>query len=224
MAVAVALFGVDLRTAEPQTTAPTYYKVQDLGTIPGATYSPPTSEPYGINDSGHVVGNAAHSSFTYCEWGYCSEYIVGHAFLYDGAMKDLGEGGFTSGATDINSSGHVVANFVDGNWVSHAYLYKDGKMTDLGLGGPDSQAYGINDSDQVVGSHKSLAIHTYHAFLYDESATPKMKDLGLLGGTYKAITLTARPWASITLARSLAVSAYTDSSHLHAFLYIGPMG
>ena len=58
----------------------------------GATAIPPSS-PYGINDLGHVVGNAAHSSFTYCEWGYCSEYVVGHAFLYDGAMKDFGRGG-----------------------------------------------------------------------------------------------------------------------------------
>jgi hypothetical protein len=62
LAVAVALFGVGLRTAEPQTTSPSYYKVQDLGTIPGATYSPPTSKPSGINDFGHVVGYAVLSS------------------------------------------------------------------------------------------------------------------------------------------------------------------
>jgi hypothetical protein len=44
----------DSRDAE--TTAPSNYKVQDLGTLPEATYSPPTSAPYGINDFGHVVG------------------------------------------------------------------------------------------------------------------------------------------------------------------------
>jgi probable HAF family extracellular repeat protein len=219
LAVAVALFGVGLRTAEPQTTAPSYYKVQDLGTLPGATYSPPTSEPSGINDSGHVVGYAALSSFPYCEWGYCSEYVVGHAFLYDGAMKDLGEGGFTSSATDINNSGHVVANFVDGNWVSHAYLYKDGKMTDLGLGGPDSQAYGINDSDQVVGESQVAGTDNYHAFLYDERATPKMKDLGLLGGTYRSYYSNSQAMAINNKGQVVGFSAYTDSNHIHAFLY-----
>src|SRR5687768_18429887 len=63
VAVAVALFGAGLRTAEPQTTATIYYKVQDLGTVPGATYSLPTSVPYGINDSGHVVGDGDHKYF-----------------------------------------------------------------------------------------------------------------------------------------------------------------
>ena len=67
-AVAVAFFWSGSKPqSEPQTTAPSYYKVQDLDFVPGATYSPPTSVPYGINDFGQVVGNAAHSSFTYCE-------------------------------------------------------------------------------------------------------------------------------------------------------------
>jgi probable HAF family extracellular repeat protein len=91
----VVLFGVGIRTAETQTTpttsTTTYYKVQDLGTLPGATYSPPTSVPYGINNSGHVVGYAALSGYSYYDGGYPSEYVIGHAFLYkDGVMKDLG--------------------------------------------------------------------------------------------------------------------------------------
>ena len=192
---AVALFGVGIRSAETQISAPTYFKVQDLGTLPGATYSPPTSVPYGINDSGHVVGYAALSSFPYCEWGYCSEYVVDHAFLYDGAMKDLGEGGFDSIATDINNSGHVVANFVDGNWSSHAFLYKDGVRTELGtLGGTDSQANGINNSGQVVGWSAADDIGHQHAFLYKDGV---MTDLGTFGGA-----ATAGPMASIPLARS----------------------
>src|SRR5829696_4236131 len=87
------IFGLGIRTAETQTTpasTTTYYKVQDLGTLPGATYSPPTSVPYGINDSGHVVGNGNHGMVSGYYFGYY-EYVVGHAFLYDGAMKDLGE-------------------------------------------------------------------------------------------------------------------------------------
>src|SRR5919112_6532116 len=66
----VVLFGVGIKSAETQTTAPSYYKVQDLGTLPGATYSPPTSVPYGINDSGHVVGYADVSVGSGYYFGY----------------------------------------------------------------------------------------------------------------------------------------------------------
>jgi probable HAF family extracellular repeat protein len=118
--VLVALFGVDLRTAETQTTAPSYYKVVDLGTLGGSH-----SEATAINDSGQVVGYS---------------YLAG-----------------------------------DQNY--HAFLYKEGKMTDLlTLGGPSSVAKGINKSGQVVG-YSDTESGEWHAFLYDESANPKMQDL-----------------------------------------------
>jgi hypothetical protein len=84
--VAVALFGVGLRTAETQTTTLFYYEVQNLGTLPGGTYNPPYSVPHGINNFGRVVGVA---SYRICPLGlyYCG-YSV-RAFLYkDGAMQE----------------------------------------------------------------------------------------------------------------------------------------
>src|SRR5215203_4285208 len=104
VAVAVALFGVGIRTAETQTTTAsttTYYKVQDLGTL-GGTYS----TAYGINDSGKVVGYSRTND------GY------EHAFLYDSdstdstnGIKELGSlGGGTSYARAINDSGQVVGS------------------------------------------------------------------------------------------------------------------
>src|SRR5215213_10055145 len=216
--VAVALFGVGLRSAESQTTAPSYYKVVDLGTIPRATYSPPTSESAGINDFGHVVGYAALSSFTYYEGGYPSEYVIGHPFLYkDGVMTDLGLLAWGSGAaTAINNSGQVVGNSVDGNWSSHAFLYKDdgdpntADMKELGtLGGTDSQAYGINTSGQVVG-YSDTSSGEYHAFLYDGSATLKLQDLGTLGGNSTA-------W-DINASSQVVGYSYTSAGAKHAFL------
>ena len=58
------------------------------------------------------------------------------------------------------------------------------QVQDLGTLGNDYRdvvTTGINDAGQVVGY--SYDNNGYaHAFLYDESATPKMRDLGTLGG------------------------------------------
>ena len=142
----VVLFGVSIRSAETQTTAPSYYKVQDLGTLPGATYSPPTSAAYGINDSGHVVGDATlYGGYVYEGWGDPYYLAFNHAFLYDGAMKDLGTlaGGFFSGATAINGTGQVVGNSVHDSYISHAFLYKDGVMKELSTLGAIMSSSGI---------------------------------------------------------------------------------
>src|SRR5215208_855824 len=60
------------------------------------------------------------------------------------------------------------------------------KVQDLGTLGGVSYVTGINDSGKVVGwSSTSIAGSTVsRAFLYDESATPKMQDLGDLGNNY----------------------------------------
>src|SRR5215207_10533842 len=134
VAVGVALFGVGLRSAETQTTAPTYYKVQALGTLPGDTAIEPYSSPHGINDFGHVVGEASFSG--------SSEGMnaTAHAFLYkDGEMQDLGV--LASGenrisyAKDINDFDKVVGyseNDYSSTTYNTAFLYQNEEMIDLG--------------------------------------------------------------------------------------------
>jgi probable HAF family extracellular repeat protein len=85
-------------------------------------------------------------------------------------------------------------------------------MTDLGIGSPDSQAFGINDSDQVVGTSQVAGYSTSHAFLYDESATTKMTDLGTLGGTNSSAY-------AINESGQVVGESYTSSGERHAFLY-----
>ena len=152
--------------------------MQDIGTL-GTYYS--TASARGINDSGKVVG------YSYNDGGNR------RAFLYDESatpkMKDLGTlntWGGSSEAWDINSSSQVVGTAMDTNARDRAFLYENGTMKNLGTLENDAGSYAdshgiaINDSGQVAGY--SSATGGYHAFLYDESATPKMKDLGTLPG------------------------------------------
>ena len=149
------------------------YTVTDLR-FPGATGSVAT----GINASGQVVG--------YSQLLGDDGYQYPHAFMYDGAMHDLGTlGGAGSAANGINASGQVVGSSGslllgnDGYPVTHAFMY-DGTMHDLGtLGGTTSSATGINVSGQVVGSSLMAGDQVTHAFMYDGT----MHDLGTLGGT-----------------------------------------
>jgi probable HAF family extracellular repeat protein len=157
VAVAVALFGVGLRTAETQTTS-YYYEVQDLGTFPwalGAGYGS-YSSPSDINSLGHVVGVSGYRS------DFEPQY---HAFLYkDGQMKDLGTlGSDFSSATAINDFDQIVGASNNDHSIyrydTTAFLYQNEEMIDLetrllpddnGSVWTLDSAYGINNKGQIV--------------------------------------------------------------------------
>src|SRR5215207_10844029 len=141
--VAVALFGVGLRTAETQPTAPTYYKVEDLGTLGGSR-----SGASAINDSGQVVG-----------YSNLAGDQNNHAFLYkDDKMTDLGTlGGTSSEAKGINISGQVVGWSDNSSGERRGFLYDSANgMRDLNdsipadLGWTIYEAGGINDKGQIA--------------------------------------------------------------------------
>jgi probable HAF family extracellular repeat protein len=150
----------------PTTPNGTIGTMLDLGTFPGGS----RSDGRAINDHGHVTG-----------WAM-TDYVAPdfmrqeHAFLYDGAMHDLGTlGGTDSYGHDINNSGQVtgVSHHTTGSFESRAFLWTpttpnsaSGAMHDLGtLGGESSIAYGINDNGQVTGM-SDIANAAQHAFLY----------------------------------------------------------
>jgi probable HAF family extracellular repeat protein len=104
-----------------------------------------SSQGYGINDSGQVVGYSEN-------WGQ-----PGKAFLWTsaGGLQDLGTlpWGNYSAALGINDLGQVVGNAGIQGGILHAFLWTSaGGMQDLQtLGGDSSTADAVNSSQQVVG-------------------------------------------------------------------------
>lgn len=114
------------------------YTITDLGTLGGDT-----SQAFGINNKGQVVGLAKLNAQIY------------HAFFWDGeTMTDLGTlGGPQSSAADINDAGQVVGVSHYSGGGNRAFLWQNGVMQNLGtMGGSQSSASGINSAGQVVGS------------------------------------------------------------------------
>lgn len=142
------------------------YSVTDLGTLGGGG----TTQAYGINEAGQVVGYSTAASLKY------------HAFLWDnGVMTDLGTlpTGTTSRAFGLNDNGQAVGFAFDGSAAggasNHAFLWENGVMTDLFPEPAHSMANAINDAGQVVGQH-----NLNHPFLWQNGG---FIELGGFGGS-----------------------------------------
>jgi probable HAF family extracellular repeat protein len=168
-----------------------------LGTLGG-----PSSEAFGINDLGHVVGTSATTG------GFFP-----HGFLYTGGpLIGLGTlGGHTSAAISINNSDQIAGYSDTFGGGRHAFLYSNGTLQDLQtLGGPESQASAINNSGIVVGTSDINGGSATHAFLYVNGA---MTDLGTLGTNSYATSINAN--GDIVGYSDITASPTTT----HAFLY-----
>ena len=113
----------------------------DLGTLPGCSSSRATS----INNHGTIVGTAS-----------LCENRGTHAFVYDGAMREIpGLENAVSTATAINSAGDIVGS-VAANRASRAILIQGGTKTDLNAQVPGLrdvvlfEAIAINDAGQIL--------------------------------------------------------------------------
>lgn len=167
--------------------------MKDLGTLGGSS-----SNGYGINSGGQVVGQARTATG------------ASHAFWYNGtSMIDLGTlpgGSLGSAALGINGNGQIVGwSYVTGVNISHAFLYSGGSMVDLGTlpGQSTSSANAINNTGQVVG------ISGGRAFLYRAGV---MSDLSKLAGLPSGVYLVSG--TGITNAGQIAA----NGSDGHAYL------
>ncbi|PVX27041.1 MAG: hypothetical protein CW716_04330, partial [Candidatus Bathyarchaeum sp.] len=119
----------------------------------GIQYTEVFGVPFGINESGHVVGYTNAGAFLWTEAG---------------GIQNLGTlGGNRSEAAEINDSEQVVGWAHTPSGLTHAFLWTaDGGMQDLGtLGGGYSRAEGINETGRIVGrSHTSSNV--WHACMW----------------------------------------------------------
>jgi probable HAF family extracellular repeat protein len=175
-----------------------------ITTLPnlGTTYT----RAYGINNAGTIVGGGdAADGFT-------------HAFVYDGAMHDLGTfGGDHADAEAINTQGDIIGTYGDSTagWQG-AYLYRNGVLTDLGSLGGDTITDGINDDDIVVGQGFGPGNAYSHGFVYDPTMTG-IKDLNDI------LTLDSQGWVieaagGINNGGYIAASGHFGADGTHALL------
>jgi len=135
------------------------HQIQELsGTLRGLPFVPENTTPYGLTNSGIVVGECGNPSFLEA---YNFQYM---AFQWQhGVVQAVPLPEFAP-ARAVNSAGTIVG----GGW-----RWQNGAVASLGhLGGGLTQAFDINDGGLVVGE-SCLADGTYHAFLYDGT----MRDL-----------------------------------------------
>ncbi|MBV8377712.1 MAG: DUF3466 family protein, partial [Verrucomicrobia bacterium] len=143
--------------------------ITSLGTLPGAF----TSEAFGINNKGEMVGDSQSGAQNHRP-----------VLFANGSVQDLGLG--SSNVPDaletayaINDSDQIVGRRSAGGTAFHAFLFANGSTTDLAtLGGTNGEALAINKNGLVVGD-SDTSDGPAHAFVFDRS---QLKDLGTLPG------------------------------------------
>jgi probable HAF family extracellular repeat protein len=145
------------------------HPIAPLGTLEGAS----TSEAFGINKSGAVVGDSQSGTQNH------------HPVLFaNGSVQDLGLGSSKEPdaletAYAVNDAGQIVGRHSAPNDAFHAFVFVNGNTTDLRtLGGANGEALAINKNGLVVGD-SDTSDGPAHAFVFDHS---QLKDLGTLPG------------------------------------------
>jgi probable HAF family extracellular repeat protein len=149
--------------------------MSNLGTTPGTS----ATQVYGMNNVGQVVGT-----------GYTVPTVIQRPELYTPGFgwQDLGTLGGSSGqAFGVNDLGQVVGvSNLQGNNLSHAFLYQGGVLTDLNSlipinsGWDLTEGFAINNAGVIVGDGIGPASVNYdHAFIL--TPVPEPTSITLLG-------------------------------------------
>lgn len=115
-----------------------------------------TTEPYGINNSGVVVGT------------FVDQSGIHHGFKYEGGTYSLIDfpGSTQTWALGINNLGQIVGshslNGPDGPW--HSFVLDNGNYVQFDVPGWESDARGINAAGSIVGVYNAGGILPTHGF------------------------------------------------------------
>jgi len=176
-------------------------QITDLGTLPGGY----ESFAFGVNNRGQVVGASTNAtsdpySYFYFQFFGLSTGTQFRAFLWDkqNGMQDLGTlGGPDGWAALVNERGQVAgisytdftANATNGTCGANVpaqdpfFWEQDTGMIDIGsFGGTCGITNAINNRGQVAGQSYLTGNVIAHAFAWQKSGSPQLKDLGTLGG------------------------------------------
>jgi probable HAF family extracellular repeat protein len=143
--------------------------IASLGTLEGAS----TSEAFGVNNSGAVVGDSQSGNQNHRP-----------VLFSNRSVQDLNLGRSNNPvaletAFAINDAGQIVGRHSAGNNAFHAFVFVNGNTTDFStLGGANGEALAINKSGIVVGD-SDTADGPAHAVVFGHS---QLKDLGTLPG------------------------------------------
>jgi probable HAF family extracellular repeat protein len=143
--------------------------IASLGTLEGAS----TSEAFGINNSGSVVGDSQGGNQKH------RPVLFSNGSIQDLSLGRSNEPDALETAYAINDVGQIVGRHTTGNNAFHAFEFVNGNTIDFGtLGGANGEALAINKNGVVVGD-SDTADGRAHAFVFDHS---QLKDLGTLPG------------------------------------------
>jgi probable HAF family extracellular repeat protein len=186
----------------------TSFVATDLGTL-GSARDGSTSEAFGVNDKGLIVGNSTLSA----------DPSIFHAFLWseNAGLTDLGtlSDGTQSSATAISNNGVIVGfgPLSGQNGPVHGFVrtHANGILDLLTLGGSTTTPTAIDAKGDVVGSSSLDSDNAFHAFLWTRQNG--IRDLGTLGG------LTSVANAISDDGDVVGESATTPTNVPHAFLW-----
>ncbi len=148
--------------------------IRDLGILGDPPFSAGTSQAFGVNDQGQVVGTSTTAD---------PELVWAAVLWVGGKIQDLGhlQGAYESKANKINTLGQIV-----GNSGMHAVLWSNGDLLDLNKLVPGltgwilEDAVDINDLGQIVVNAVKQEGGASGAFLLTPTSVPEPGSLLLL--------------------------------------------
>ena len=182
-----------------------------LNSVPNATTSVPTIDPFFIGEDGKMVDLGSLGGTVSWTTGLNNRgQVIGamtlagdggwHPFLWGrGVLTDLGTFGADFGNPNVvNDAGDVAGWAADQSGAVFGFLWQQGVMTNLGTVNGDqcSVADGLNSKGQVVGesSPSCFNLPAEEAFLWEN------------GGPMVDLNLLIAPGSSVELAHAVAIN------------------